>query len=91
MVGIHAGGLGAGCPPAHGRVAPLQHVGDAGLVEGLELALALLFEEERLVELLPDADQLVVRAGDDELAVVADGERPDFAVVALQLLDVLEL
>ena len=45
----------------------------------------------RLVELLPDAVRLVVRAGDDELAVVADGERPDFAVVALQLLDVLEL
>ena len=51
MVGILAGGLGAGSPTADGRVGPVQRVGDAGLVEGLELALALLFEEERLVEL----------------------------------------
>ena len=43
------------------------------------------------VELLPDTDRLVVRAGDDELAVVAHSERPHFAVVAFQFLDVLEL
>ena len=54
-------------------------------------ALALLLEEERLVELFPDADGFVVRAGDDELAVVADGKRPDFAVVTLELLNVFEL
>ena len=55
------------------------------------LALALLLQEERLIELLPNADGFVVRAGDDELAVVADGKRPDFAVMTLELLDVFEL
>ena len=45
----------------------------------------------RLVELLPDADGLVVRASDDELAVIAHCERPHLAVVPFQLLDVLEL
>lgn len=45
----------------------------------------------RLIELLPDTDRLVVRAGDNELAVMADGESPNLAVVTFQLLDVLEL
>lgn len=32
-----------------------------------------------------------MRAGDDELAVMADGKCPDFAVVALKFLNVFEL
>ena len=46
---------------------------------------------DRLVELFPDTDRLVVRACDDELAGVADGEGPYLAVVPLKLLDVLKL
>ena len=45
----------------------------------------------RLIELLPDTDRLVMRPSDNELAVVADGESPNLAVVTLQLLDVLKL
>ena len=45
----------------------------------------------RLVKLLPDANGLVVRASDDEFAVIAHCERPHLAVVAFELLDVLKL
>lgn len=45
----------------------------------------------RFIQLLPDADGLVVRAGDHELSVVAYGERPDLAMMALQLLNVYKL
>ena len=76
--------------PDRGAVG-VERVGEPALVQCLERALALLLEEERLVELLPYADGFVVRAGDDELAVVADGKRPDFAVVTLEFLNVFEL
>ena len=53
--------------------------------------LALFFEEQRFVELFPDSNGLVMRACYDEVAKAAGGERPDFALVALQLLNVLKL
>ena len=48
-------------------------------------------ETHGLVELLPYTDRLVVRARHDELAVMAHSERPELAVVAFELLDVLKL
>jgi hypothetical protein len=90
-------------------VLAVERVRDTGLVERLELALALLFEEELrdvldvrpcaekrreahgLVELLPDTDGFVVRACHNKVAEAADCERPDLAVMAFQLLDVLKL
>jgi hypothetical protein len=61
------------------------------IVHRFQLALALFLEEERLVRLLPDADRLVVRASDDKVALVGNGEGPHLAVVAVQALDKLEL
>lgn len=46
---------------------------------------------DRLVRLLPYPDRLVVRARRDERPSVADRERPDLAVVTLELLNALEL
>ena len=45
----------------------------------------------RLIQFLPDADGLVVRAGHDELAGIADSQRPYLSVVSIEFLNVLEL
>jgi hypothetical protein len=45
----------------------------------------------RFVELLPYSNGLVVRPCHDEIGEIADSECPNFAVVALKLLDVLKL
>jgi hypothetical protein len=45
----------------------------------------------RFVELLPYSNGLVMRPCHDEIGEIADSECPDFAVVALKLLDVLKL
>ena len=43
------------------------------------------------IELLPDTNGLVVRAGHDELAGIADSQRPYLSVVSIEFLNVLEL
>lgn len=48
-------------------------------------------ETDRLVGLLPDANRLVVRTGNDEVRPLTDGKRPDLAGVTSKLLDALEL
>lgn len=44
-----------------------------------------------ILQLLPNTDGLVMRPGYDKLPMVADRQSPDFAVVAIELLNVLEL
>lgn len=45
----------------------------------------------RFIELLPYSNGLVVRPCNDEIGEIADSECPNFALVALKLLDVLKL
>ena len=45
----------------------------------------------RLIQFLPDTDGLVVRAGHDELAGIADSQCPDFSMMSVKFLNVLEL
>ena len=45
----------------------------------------------RLVKLLPDADGLIVGSGHDKFAMMTDGKCPNFSVMAIELLYILEL
>lgn len=45
----------------------------------------------RLVRLLPNSERLVVRPSNDEFTVIANRQRPDFAMMTVELLDVLKL
>jgi hypothetical protein len=45
----------------------------------------------RLIRLLPDANRLVVRTGNDEVRPLTDRERPDLTGMTSELLDALEL
>lgn len=45
----------------------------------------------RFVELLPDTDGLVMRTCHHKIAVMADGQRPYLAVMAVEFLYVLKL
>lgn len=55
------------------------------------MSVAVKLNHYRLVKLLPYSNGLVVRPCHDEIGKIADSERPNFAVVALKLLDVLKL
>ena len=54
-------------------------------------SVAVKLDCYRFVELLPYSNGLVVRPCHNEIGEIADGECPNFAVVALELLDVLKL
>ena len=45
----------------------------------------------RIIGLLPDSDGLVVRTSDDEFASIADDHGPNFTMMSVQLLNILEL
>ena len=45
----------------------------------------------RFIQFLPDTDGLVMRTGHDELAGIANSQRPDLSVVPIEFLDVFEL
>ena len=55
------------------------------------MSVAVKLNCYRFVELLPYSNGLVVRPCHDEIGEIADSECPNFAVVALKLLDILKL
>ena len=55
------------------------------------MSVAVKLNCYRFIELLPDSNRLVVRPCHDEIGEIADSECPNFAVMALKLLDVLKL
>src|SRR5690242_20798957 len=66
-------------------------MGEGVLVQLFEFTLALFLEEDRLIRLVPDANALVMRGSDYEVASTCKSHGPDFAVVTAELLNLLEL
>ena len=73
-----------------GKRRELDEVGDL-IGEFLALRFAFVVEDERLLGAVPEADRAVVAGRGHELAVVADGQRPDLTVMSRQRHHALEV